>query len=54
MDETLFTIKRLLGEVAEHLATPGKANKTAAHDKLRRIAALATTLALTIKLARSG
>jgi len=52
MNESISEIPRLLQEVADHLrtGTPADARKAAA--KLERIAALASTLALTVKTAR--
>jgi len=52
MNESISEIQRLLGEVADHLraGTPADARKAVA--KLERIAALASTLALTVKAAR--
>ena len=52
MKETMITMQALLKEVAEQLKSPAKADKTAAIKSLRRIADLATTLALTIEAQR--
>jgi hypothetical protein len=52
MNDSIKEIERLLREVADHLraGTPADARKAVA--KLERIAALASTLALTVKAAR--
>ena len=52
MNESISEIKRLLGQVAEHLKTGTPADTRKAAAKLERIAALASTLALTVKAAR--
>lgn len=50
--ESISTINSLLLEVAGHLEVGKPAGERAAFEKLRRISALATTLALTVKLSR--
>jgi hypothetical protein len=52
MNESISEIQRLLGEVAEDLRTGTSADTRKAVAKVERIAALASTLALTIKTAR--
>jgi len=52
MIESISEIKRLLHEVAEHLKTGAPADTRKATAKLKRIAALASTLALTVETAR--
>ena len=52
MIESISEIKRLLHEVAEHLKTGALADTRKAAAKLERIAALASTLALTVKATR--
>jgi hypothetical protein len=52
MNEGIGEIKRLLHEVAEHLKTGATADTRKAVTKLERIAALAATLALTLKAGR--
>ena len=48
MDDTLITIQHLLREVAEHLKSRGKSDRTAAAAKLHSIAVLSATLAFTV------
>jgi hypothetical protein len=52
MNESISEIQRLLQEVADHLRTGTPANTRKAAAKLKRIAALASTLALTVETAR--
>jgi hypothetical protein len=52
MNEGIGEINRLLHEVAEHLKTGATADTRKAVAKLERIAALAATLALTLKAGR--
>ena len=52
MDDSLTTINRLLQEVAGHLTSSAKSERSAAVDKLNRISAIASTLAFTVKLRR--
>jgi len=52
MNESISEIKRLLGEAAEHLRAGSSADTRKAVAKRERIAALASTLALTVKTAR--
>ncbi len=52
MEESMTTMNRLLQEVAVHLRSKSKTEQSAAFDKLRRIAAIAETLSLTLKMAR--
>jgi hypothetical protein len=52
MNEGIGEISRLLNEVAEHLKTGTTADARKAIAKLERIAALASTLALTLKAGR--
>ena len=52
MDDSISEIQRLIGEVAEHLRAGTSADTRKAVAKLERIAALASTLALTVKTAR--
>lgn len=52
MNDGISSIDLLLHEVVTHLKTGTKADKTAAFDKLQRIASIASTLALTLKLSR--
>ena len=52
MNESISEIQRLLREAAEHLKTGTPADTRRAAAKLERIAALASTLALTVKAAR--
>ena len=52
MDQSLVEMHRLLAEIEEHLKSGAKPHKSAAVAKLERLAAVATTLALTIQAAR--
>ena len=52
MKEGINEIQRLLHEIAEHLKAGTTADTRKAVAKLERIAALASTLALTVKAAR--
>lgn len=52
MNESINSIGRLLQEVTEHLKAGTKADKSAAYEKLQSIAAVASTLAFTVKMAR--
>jgi hypothetical protein len=52
MNEGINEIRRLLLEIAEHLKAGTTADTRKAVAKLERIAALASTLALTVKAAR--
>ena len=52
MNESIIEIKRLLEEIVVHLKTGTTADTRKAVTKLERIAALASTLALTIQAAR--
>lgn len=52
MDTALSDMQKLLGEIAEHLKSAAKPDKSAAVAKLGRIAALASTLAFTIEARR--
>ena len=52
MNEGISEIKRLLHEIVEHLKTGTTADSRKAVAKLERIAALASTLALTMQAAR--
>jgi hypothetical protein len=52
MNEGIKEIQRLLHEIAEHLKAGTTADTRKAVAKLERIAALASTLALTVKAAR--
>jgi hypothetical protein len=52
MEESIITIQRLLREVAEHLQSGTKPDRTAAVAKLHRISAIATTLAFTVATKR--
>jgi hypothetical protein len=52
MNEGIGEINRLLHEVAEHMKTGTTADTRKAVAKLERIAALASTLALTLKTGR--
>jgi hypothetical protein len=52
MNDSISEIQRLIGEVAEHLRAGTSADMRKAVAKLERIAALASTLALTVKTAR--
>ena len=54
MNESISEIKRLLGEVAEHLRAGTSANARRAVAKPERIAATASTLARTVKTRSSG
>ena len=54
MDETLRQIQHLLKETAGHLQLGTKPGSREAAHKLKRIAALASTLALMIEGRRSG
>ena len=48
MNESISEIQRLLQEIADHLTSGTKTDTRKAVAKLERIAALASTLALTI------
>lgn len=48
----MSNMQRLLVEVAQHLKSAAKPEQSAAVAKLERIAALASTLAFTIRAAR--
>ena len=52
MNGSISEIQRLLQEIADHLNSDTKTDTRKAVDKLERIAALASTLALTIRAAR--
>jgi hypothetical protein len=52
MNESISEIKRLLPEIVEHLKVGTTADTRMAVAKLKRIAALASTLVLTIQAAR--
>jgi len=52
MNDSISEIQRVIGEVAEHLRAGTSADTRKAVAKLERIAALASTLALTVKTAR--
>ena len=52
MNDSINTINRLLQEVVAHLQAGTKGDKIAAYEKLQHIAAIASTLAFTIKLSR--
>ena len=52
MNESINEIKRLLHEIVEHVKTGTTSDTRKAVTKLERIAALASTLALTLKAAR--
>jgi hypothetical protein len=52
MNESISEIKRLLKEIVVNLKTGTSADTRKAVTKLERIAALASTLALTIRAAR--
>jgi hypothetical protein len=52
MNESISEIKRLLQEIVVHLQAGTTADTRKAVAKLERIAALASTLALTIQAAR--
>jgi hypothetical protein len=52
MDTGIGAMHELLDEVAQHMRSARKSDKTAAVAKLNRIAALATTLAFTIQAGR--
>ena len=49
MNESMSEIQRLLQEIADHLKSGTKTDTRKAVAKLERIAALASTLALTIR-----
>ena len=51
MQESLATIQQLLREIAEHLQTGKRSDKTTAAAKLHRIAAVAATAAFTVAAA---
>ena len=53
MNESVNEIQRLLREAADHLKTGTSTDTRKAAAKLERIAALASTLALTVKTALS-
>ena len=46
------SIQKLLREIAEHLQSPTKTDKSAAVAKLRRLAEVATTMAFTLDSGR--
>ena len=48
MDDTLINIQHLLREVAEHLKSRGKSDRTTAAAKLHSIAVLSATLAFPV------
>jgi replication-associated recombination protein RarA len=50
MNESISEIRRLLQEIVEHLSSGSKADARKAVTKLERIAALASTSALTIQV----
>jgi len=52
MNQTIIEIQRLLQEVVAHLSADTKLNARKAAFKLERIAALASTEALTIQVQR--
>jgi hypothetical protein len=52
MNGSISEIQRLLQEIADHLNSDTKTDTRKAVDKLERIAALSSTLALTIRAAR--
>ncbi len=52
MNDGINEIKRLLDEVAEHLNVATTPEMRKGVGKLERVAALASTLALTVKTAR--
>jgi hypothetical protein len=52
MNETINEIQRLLQEVVKHLSSGTKMDARKAVGKLERIAALASTAALTIQVQR--
>ena len=52
MNESINEIQRLLREAADHLKTGTPTDTRKAVAKLERIAAVASTLALTVKTAR--
>ena len=52
MNESINEIQRLLQEIAAHLGADTKMDTRKAASKLRRIAALASTSALTIQVRR--
>jgi hypothetical protein len=52
LNESISNIQRLLQEIADHLKSGTKTDTRMAVTKLQRIAALASTLALTIQAQR--
>ena len=52
MNESISEIQRLLQEIADHLKSGTQTDTRKAVAKLQRIAALASTLALTIRARR--
>ena len=52
MDQSIKQMHQLLTEVAEHLTSASKPQRTAAVAKLERIVAIASTLAFTLEAAR--
>jgi hypothetical protein len=52
MNESISEIQRLLQEIADHLKSGKKTDTRKAVTKLERIAALASTLAFTIRAQR--
>jgi hypothetical protein len=52
MNETIGEIQRLIREIVAHLSTGTKTDARKAVAKLERIAALASTAALTIQIQR--
>ena len=52
MNETIGEIQRLIREIVAHLSTGTKTDARKAVAKLERIAALASTAALTIQIHR--
>jgi hypothetical protein len=49
MDDSFTTIQELLRQIGEHLQSTSQSQKNAAATKLHRVAALASTLAFTVK-----
>jgi hypothetical protein len=52
MQDALSKIQHLLQEVATHLNSPAKSDRTAAVTKLHRIASISETLAFTVAAKR--
>ena len=52
MNESINEIQRLLPEIAQHLSTGTREDARKAVSKLQRIAALASTSALTLQIRR--